>query len=367
VGPALDGALLRERYDRVALVYLDAFGWTFLERQARHPLVRRAATEGHVVQLTSQFPSTTAAHVTTIHTGQPVADHGVYEWFVLEPTLDRLIAPLLFSYAGDGARETLAGVLDPRAVYPGATLYQRFAAAGIASCAAQSAAFAHSSASRALLDGATIIPFTNDADGLGAAARFLAEEDRAYAFVYLDAVDGLMHAIGPEQEAVHGAFAAALTAVERAPFPPGTLVLLTADHGMSPVDPARTVYVNAVWPELSQHLALGADGKPLAPAGSCRDLFLHTRAGRADDVCDRLGELLVEVAEVTTTSTLIADGVFADPSPVFRRRLADVVVLPRHGEAVYWHEPGRFVQHLHGQHGGLSPQEMEIPLLAWVT
>jgi hypothetical protein len=35
------------------------------------------------------------------------------------------------------------------------------------------------------------------------------------------------------------------------------------------------------------------------------------------------------------------------------------------GEAVYWHEPGRFVQHLRGQHGGLSPQEMEIPLVAW--
>jgi hypothetical protein len=34
---------------------------------------------------------------------------------------------------------------------------------------------------------------------------------------------------------------------------------------------------------------------------------------------------------------------------------------------VYWHEPGRFEQRLHGQHGGLSPQEMEIPLVAWVA
>ena len=55
------------------------------------------------------------------------------------------------------------------------------------------------------------------------------------------------------------------------------------------------------------------------------------------------------------------------PSPRLRERLAHVVVLPRYGEAVYWHEPGRFVQQLHGQHGGLSPQEMEIPLVAWVA
>jgi hypothetical protein len=136
---------------------------------------------------------------------------------------------------------------------------------------------------------------------------------------------------------------------------------------MSPVDPERTFYVNELWPELADHLETGADGKPLAPAGSCRDLFLHVRAGHVDEVRDGLAERLAGNAEVVATDTLIAAGIFAEPSARFRARLADVVVLPRYGEAVFWHEPGRFVQHLHGQHGGLSPQEMEIPLLAWVV
>ena len=56
-------------------------------------------------------------------------------------------------------------------------------------------------------------------------------------------------------------------------------VLLTSDHGMTPVDPVTTVYVNELWPELPALLGTGADGKPLAPAGSCRDLFLHVRHG----------------------------------------------------------------------------------------
>ena len=75
--------------------------------------------DGTVAKLTTQFPSTTAAHVTTLHTGRPVVEHGVYEWNIYEPSIDALITPLMFSFAGDGERDTLrqAGA-DPRALYP---------------------------------------------------------------------------------------------------------------------------------------------------------------------------------------------------------------------------------------------------------
>jgi hypothetical protein len=84
-------------------------------------------------------------------------------------------------------------------------------------------------------------------------------------------------------------------------------------------------------------------------------------------VCTGLAERLEGVADVVPVAELIDEGIFAEPSPRLSARLANVAVLPRHGEAVYWHEPGRFVQRLFGQHGGLSPQEMEIPLVAWVA
>ena len=40
------------------------------------------------------------------------------------------------------------------------------------------------------------------------------------------------------------------------------------------------------------------------------------------------------------------------------------MILPELGEAVYRRTPGRFGQAYWGQHGGLTPPEMEIPLLA---
>jgi hypothetical protein len=366
-GPALDEPLLCERFDRVAFVYLDAFGWRFLERQEDHALVRRARTDGLVVQLTSQFPSTTTVHATTIHSGLPVAEHGLYEWHLLEPTLNRLITPLLFSFAGDSERETLRGVLDPGEVFPEESLHRRLAAQGVRSSVAQPVAYVRATPSRLLLRDAAVLPFSTPQQGLAAAAAALAATEIGYAHVYLDRVDGLMHDVGPDSPAVDPAFAEALTSIEQAPFPSGTLVLVTADHGMAPVDPTRTVYVNRVWPGLAAHLETGADGKALAPAGSSRDLFLHVRNGQIGEVRDGLGDRLDGVADVLAVEELIAVGAFAEPSPRLRARLGEVVVLPRFGQSIYWHEPGRFVQHFRGQHGGLSAEEMEIPLLAWVA
>ena len=88
-------------------------------------------------------------------------------------------------------------------------------------------------------------------------------------------------------------------------------MLVTADHGMSPVDPASTVYVNELWPELAEHLKTGADGKPLAPAGSCRDLFLHARDEHVDEVCAELGERLAGMADVVPSASSSSEGVFA--------------------------------------------------------
>ena len=365
-GPALDEPLLAESVERVVLVYVDAFGWRFLERHADHPVIARARSEGLLAQLTAQFPSTTTAQVTTIHSGLPVSEHGLYEWHVYEPSLRRLITPLLFSFAGDGMRGTLLGQIHPDALFPAESVYARLAEAGVHSSVVLPAAIAGSAPNIALLRATDVMPFGTAADALATAANALAG-GAGYAHVYLDELDSLMHVVGTDDPAVEILTRNVLDDVHRATFPAGTVVLLSADHGMSPVDPARTVYVNEVWPELADHLETGADGKPLAPAGSCRDLFLHVRHGHVEGVCAELGERLDGVADVVPVAELVAEGIFSEPAPRLRERLANVVVLPRYGEAVYWHEPGRFVQHLHGQHGGLSAQEMEIPLVAWVA
>jgi predicted AlkP superfamily pyrophosphatase or phosphodiesterase len=185
--------LLRERHERVGVVLLDAFGRRFLQRHAGHPFLRRL----DITELSAQFPSTTTAHVTTMHTGRPVGDHGLYEWNVYEPALDAIVTPLLFSFAGDHERDTLRATgLDPAVLVAGDTLYQRLAAAGVRSTVLHPAAFSPSTFDRVATAGARLIPFGTLRDGVAAFFEALAEP--GYAYLYWDAIDAAGHVHGPD-------------------------------------------------------------------------------------------------------------------------------------------------------------------------
>ncbi|MGH2851455.1 MAG: alkaline phosphatase family protein [Solirubrobacteraceae bacterium] len=377
IGPTLPTALtdgLEDRYDRVVLVYFDAFGCELAARVADHPLLAGAAVHA---RLTSQFPSTTTVHMTTIQTGQPVGEHGLYEWFILEPRLDRLIAPLPFCFAGDGQPQ-LTGRLEPGELYPDRSVYEWLGARDVASVVCGGYGYGTSATSTALLRGASAqVGYHDVGEGLAElAAVFAALPAPAYGFVYIDTIDSLMHKVGPGAHALIDAeVTSLLDAIERRllrALPEGTLVLLTSDHGMAPVSPGETTYLNAGprGVEVRSHLRSGAEpgGHPLAPAGSCRDLFLHAEPGHVEDLVDVLRRVVGERAEVRRRDELVDAGLFG-PSPTERllERLGDVAVLPQFGDAVYWYTPGRFRQALWGQHGGLTPQEMEIPLVAVVA
>jgi len=85
-------------------------------------------------------------------------------------------------------------------------------------------------------------------------------------------------------------------------------------------------------------------------------------------VIEQLGNRLEGKADVLAVSELLELGVFgSEPSELLLSRLADVVVLPYRGESVWWYERDRFEQTYRGQHGGLTPEEMEIPLIALVA
>jgi hypothetical protein len=366
-GVELDGLPAGARH--VVLVLLDAFGWRFFTRHGDHPLLRRLHA---VAPLTTQFPSTTTAHVTTLHTGVALGEHGLYEWNIYEPSLDALITPMLFCYAGDSARDTLlrAGV-DPGLLWPSApTFYERLAGAGVASHVFGPATFTPSTVDGVLARGADLHPMADLPSGLAALAATLHEADGpAYAYVYWDEVDAAGHQHGPSSPQFAAAAQRCLDALDAGlrDLPEETIVLLAADHGQVDVDPATTVYVNEAWPGIVDLLAHDGRGRPLAPAGSARDLFLHCRPEAIDELVDGLERLLGERATVHRVADIVATGWLGTVGERLRARLADVCVLPAPGETVWWRERHRFDMRFRGHHGGLSEDEARTQVAALVV
>ena len=382
-GPALADDVMQgfeQRYEAVVLLWMDAFGWHFFQRYAeRYPVLQRFLRDGRVAQLTSQFPSTTTAHATTIHTGLPVAQHGAYEWQYWEPTVGALIKPLLYAYAEDDERGSLARSHVPiTQMLPRGTIYQRLAQHGVASTVFQSAQYASSPYSTAALRGASVVPFVTLPEALTNLRLSLSHAHNsgglpAYFFLYFDKIDGIGHHYGPDSPHFHAEVDGCLHALEWffANLParlPNTLFLLTADHGQTPVDPATTLYLNRDprFRGLTDFLRPDNHrGKPvLAPGGSARDAFLYVRDGLVDEARAFLQPRLDGVADVVRTRDLIDAGYFGPglPSERLLSRVGDLVILPHAGQSVWWYERDVFEMQFYGMHGGLSPEEMEIPL-----
>ena len=365
---------LYQTYDAVILLFVDAFGWRFYEQyRERSSFLRRIEDEGLVCKLASQFPSTTAAHVTTIHTGLPVGRSGVYEWYYYEPLLDALIAPLLYSFAGDARRNTLARTnIGPAALYPTRTLYQELRDHGVGSVVMQHKDYALSPYSGVVTDGARVAQYRTLPEALVNLAALLAgQREPTYYFLYFDGVDATGHHYGPESPQIAAEIEVFLAAMELALHPAlarakgRTLLLLTADHGQVAVDPATTVYLNREVPELREYLRANQSGRPLVPAGSARDMFLYVKPEYVGEAQALLRQKLAGKAEVHRARDLIAQGFFGaePPSPAFLGRVGDLVILPYAGESVWWYEKDVFEQRFYGSHGGLTPEEMETLLL----
>lgn len=367
---------LPTRYNKVVLLFVDAFGWRFFGQYAeKYPLLKTFVQHGVVSKLTAQFPSTTLAHVTCINTGLNVAQSGMYEWNYYEPLVDAMITPLRFSYAGDTRPDTLKGCgVPPEAFYPGRTFHQGLQSLGVQSHVFLPAAYSHSTFSTLLFRGVTsLYPFHSLEHALDQLTLHLTakEESPAYYLLYYDRIDAACHLAGPGSPDLGREIDHFFSTLQQRLYQKlhrltgDTLLLLTADHGQIEVSPSDTFYLNQEIPGILRYLHTNRAGTPLVPAGSARDFFLHVKEELLDEALDLLQQALAGRAQVYRTRELIEQNLFGSPTPseTFLARVGNVVILPHAHQTVWWFEQDRFAMHFKGHHGGLSPEEIEIPLL----
>jgi predicted AlkP superfamily pyrophosphatase or phosphodiesterase len=359
-------------YDVVLLFLVDGFGWRFFERFQEMPFLKRIAKQGTVEKLISQFPSTTAAHITTIHTGLPVGSTGVYEWFYYEPQLDRLIAPLLFSFAGIKERDTLKPTgIQPESLYPRGIFYPELKKMGVEAYVFGASEYTPSMYSSIVMVGTEQHSFRTLPEALINLRLLLEKQTKpTYIYLYFDKIDAICHKYGPNSPQAEAEIETFLLTMEyyierifneRKRI----LFLMTADHGQVEIDPQTTIYLNTHprFAGMENFLKTNRSGQLLVPAGSARDMFLYIKQDLLDEAQSFLAARLDGRADVVKIASLIEDGYFGpEVSSRFRERVGNLVILPYQYESVWWYEKNKFEQQFYGHHGGLTRQEMETVL-----
>jgi len=312
---------LSNKYDKVVLFVVDGLGLGhFKGLMSRSPFLQELSRGGSFRQLGTQFPSTTACNVTTLNTGAGVAQHGIFEWFYYEPEAGEIIAPLLYSY-GEHVRERGSlnrdDAVKPEAIYPKQSLYKELIRRGVRCFSFQDCEYAESEYTDIVFGGAKLYGFLSVADGLVNLAREVIDKpSKAYYYFYFDKVDSLSHKYGPGSKEAMAEAEVFFMALERLFWgrvkdkADKTLFLLTADHGQASIDPAKCVYLNIEFPDIKDMIKLSKSGRYLAPAGSCRDMFLYIKDDRLDDAYHMLAEGLRDKAVVVKTKELIENGYF---------------------------------------------------------
>jgi len=366
-------AFASQKYDAVVMFFIDAFGWRFHERFENAPFIKRIAKHGKIEKLTSQFPSTTAAHVTTMHTGLPVGESGIHEWYYYEPHVDEIIAPLLFSHAGVKERDTLKKInVNPKDLYPKSVLYPELRKMGVSPYLFGFNDHTPSTYSNVAMKHVKMRPFKTLSEALINVGLLLDKPKTSYIHLYFNKIDTVAHEYGPEAPQTEAEIETFLLMMEhyfeRVFKGKRILFMMTADHGVSEVSPQRTVYLNLdpQFKGIDKLIKTNRKGDLLIPAGSARDMFLYIKDEMLDEAQEFLAKRLEGKADVVKTETLIKEGYFGEKiSKHFLERVANLVVLSYRHEAVWWYEKDKYEQKYFGHHGGLTPQEMEIPLYTY--
>ena len=362
-----------ERIENVVLMLFDGLGYRELLRQSEGGFFGSLARKGSVRPITTVFPSTTAAALTTVSTGLTPQEHGLPEWFVYMDELDEVVVTLPFSKVGDPGRDTLIGKIEPKFLFDGPTIFERLKKEGVRTLSLTSRSLANTAYSKISHQGSEALPYASASD-LTVSLRRRLEKARGPSlfYVYWAYVDTIEHIYGPntdesevETSLISHAFKEGLLSKLDRETAKKTMVILTADHGQTNVIPERTLYMNS-FRKLASFLERGPTGRVIPPWGSARDAYLRVRGDKLDDAKSYLEGKLEGIASVMRTEDAIDEGLFGvnKPSRKFRRRVGNLMVLPRAKRTVWYHYRKGDSLGLKGHHGGLTKDEMTIPLAA---
>lgn len=359
--------------EKILFFLVDGLGWDLFNKEAlKYPFFQKLSKSGQFNQITSVFPSTTAAAITTINSGLSPYEHGLLEWNLFFEEFDCVIQTLPFLAVLPEDDEKIKGASGLE-LFNQETIYEKLNKVNIHSYVFLHRTYLTSPYNQAASRGSSIITYTNIAELVVSLRKLLSETPgRAYFYVYWGAIDGASHTFSPHSEQAKAEVSLLSYMLEHEfvkkldkQTASSVGLMLTADHGQVPVNPAETIYLNEI-KDIENYFATSSSSRIIPPTGGARDVFLTVTEEKWDEAVKVLRDYLGDRATVVKMSEVVSKGWFGNGQPhsKFDKRVGNILVLPSGYNTVWYKYAPEIEFSLLGHHGGLTPEEMLVPLIS---
>ncbi len=348
---------------KVVFIYIDGTGYdSWTEYFNKYNVFKKMSEYGNLAPITSVFPSTTAAASNTINTGLQPVEHGLFEWrlFLEKYNMSVKSLPFIPVYKEDKTEFSDMDP-DPAILFHGKTFYSILKEHGIKSYIISESSLMKSEYSKIMYDGAKEKKrYDFVSEGFLILKKLLKKlKDDSYIFFYIENPDKMEHRYGPgSEEHLYSIKFLSIMFNDLLESIAGDdiSIIISSDHGFTPVK--EKLYVNGIE---SYFKKIG--NKNIPETWSPRDMMLYVN--NSEDVKGILekqleGKAMVMNASEMLNLQLMGTGQLKD---IYKSRIGDLLVLPYSGETVWYKYNKDDIIKDRGMHGGLSEEEMIIPLV----
>ena len=354
---------------RVVVLLVDAWGWNLLEQERGNlaGLLGRTAVSSTI---TSIFPSTTVAALSSMWTGTAPAQHGLVGFRLFMPDYAVLTQMIHFTPTfGIYPDALIEAGLDPETFLAVPGFAEQLTAAGVSSYAFKGREIVNSALSKMHDRGVTADYGASSLADMFVQIRQLLEAkagERLFVNAYWPVVDTLSHIYGWNQEPVAAELRAIMMLLEAELFNKlslaarrDTAVFLMADHGQIVTPKEQRVFLDE-HPRLQEMLLM-------RPAGEPRTAYLYAKHGRQADILQYINEELNHAMVALPAETALTAGLLG-PLPHAAQtaeRVGDVIATMRQGYVLLTPPEREKANKMQGRHGGMTEAEMRVPWLGF--
>lgn len=354
---------------RLVVVFLDGLGYNHLLLWSKR--IKRLSellSRGELLRITTTFPSSTATALISATRGLEPIEHGVVGYFCFIKEVGAVCRMLEYSPATSQEWNELEASVPTNSLVGGSTVFEKLRRRGVKTLMACRKWYVGSAFHKLISKGAEPLPFAELADAMVSLAKAISSEEQPLlAALYWEGLDSVGHTYGPsspeygaELEAVAWSLRELFANRVSANAREESILVVVSDHGMVDTSPAHKVMLNKITGLMEKLEA--------PPMGDFRATLLRTKPGQEEAVAKLMSEKLGDRVEAVLAENAVDEGLYGrrKPSPLFLDQLRGVLAVPKDPTVLVYPYTKREADMVcYGHHGGLSPDEIYIPL--WIA